>query len=396
MKKPKPSPPISSSAETIAHNQDLLTEILIRIPPKHLLKLKLISKQWRSLISSLQFSHYHSLHHQNRGFLTPTALFLGIGNYYRPPFELPALPLNPETRVPLLDFIVDPHFKILQSCNGLLLGHFYYNINEGLRYFICNPTTRKFKMISLPVSQLGSLRAVNLAFDPVKSPYYKIICVRKLLAPNKRFGLYIYSSKSDEWDSSWISFRSNEYIRFDHGVFFNGIFHWNSNGRKSLRFDLENKVLKKMPMLAPMCQAPEDSEDEDSRYFGESWGHLHLGVTYMPLCFKFNIFEMATDYSHWFHKYCLNLDATMKAFPDLRLPVVDIYYGFHVLSVIRSEGEESKVVILVDYKAICYELKDGVLVNVYELKQCPETLNRCPLNYIGIQVYQYFETLSCV
>ncbi|KAE8699239.1 Detected protein of unknown function [Hibiscus syriacus] len=314
MKKSKPWSSISSySAETIAHNQDFLIEILIRIPSKHLLRLKLVSKQWRSLIFSLQFSHYHSLHHQNRGFLTPTALFLGIGNYDRPPFELPALPLNPETRVPLLDFIADPHFKILQSCNGLLLGHFYYNINEGL------------------------------------------------------------------------SFRANEYIRFDHGFFFNGIFHWNSNDRKSLRFDLENKVLKKMPMLAPIFQAPESSEDEDSRYFGESRGHLHLGVAYMPLCFKFNIFEMGADYSHWFLKYCLNMDDTMKSFPDLRLPVVDIYYGFHVLSVIRSEGEESKVVILVDYKAICFDLKDGILLNVYELKQCPEILNRCPLNYIGFK-----------
>ncbi|KAK8592977.1 hypothetical protein V6N13_043408 [Hibiscus sabdariffa] len=86
----KPEAVISSSAEIIARNQDLLTEILIRIPPK----------QCHSLISSLQFSHYHYLHCQNRGFLTPTALFLRIRNYYRPPFELPALPLNPETRVP--------------------------------------------------------------------------------------------------------------------------------------------------------------------------------------------------------------------------------------------------------------------------------------------------------
>ncbi|XWS64937.1 hypothetical protein CRYUN_Cryun05aG0047300 [Craigia yunnanensis] len=396
MKKTKPSSSPISSAETIANNQDILTQILIRIPSKPLLKLKLISKQWLSLISSLQFSHSHSLHHQNQGFLTPTALFLGIGNYYRPPFELPVLPLNPQTKVPILDFIDDPHFKILQSCNGLLLGHCYYKRNEGLRYFICNPTTRKFKMISLPVSQSGSLRAVNLAFDPIKSPYYKVICVRKLLSPSNRFGIYIYSSKSDEWDSSWISFRANEYIRFDYGVFCNGIIHWNSNGRKSLRFDLENKMLKKMPMLAPMFQAPEESEDEDSRYFGESRGHLHLGVTYMPLCLKFNVFEMAADYSHWFLKYCLNLDDTMKIFPDLRLSSIGKYYGFRVLSVIGSEGEESKVVILVDCKAICYELNDGILLNLYDLKQCPKTLNRCPLNYIGIQVYQYFETLSCV
>lgn len=251
-------------------------------------------------------------------------------------------------------------------------------------------------MIPLPVSQPGILRAVNLAFDPIKSPYYKVICVRKLLCPSNRFGIYIYSSKSDEWNSSWISFRANEYIRFDCGVFCNGIIHWDSNGRKSLRFELENRVLKEMPMLSPMFQAPEESEDEDSRYFAESRGHLHLGVTYMPLCLKFNVFEMAADYSHWFLKYCLSLDDTMKIFPDLRLSSIENYYGFRVLSVIRSESEELKVVILVDCKVICYELKNGVLLNIYDLKQCPNTLNRCPLNYIGIQVYQYFETLSCV
>ncbi|XP_021283295.1 F-box protein At5g07610-like [Herrania umbratica] len=396
MKKTKPSTAAISSAETIAHNQDLLTQILIRIPPKPLFKLKSVSKRWLSLISTIQFCHSHSLYRQNQGFLTPTALFLGIGNYYRLPFGLPVLPFNPETQVPVLDFIVDPQFKILQSCNGLLLGQCYYKSDEGLRYFICNPSTHKFRIISFPVSQLGSLRAVNLAHDPIKSPYYKIICVRKLLSPSNRFVIYIYSSKSDAWDASWISFQANEYIRFDYAVFCNGVIHWNSNGRKSLRFDVENKVLKKIPMLAPMFQAPEESEDEDSRYFGESRGHLHLGVTYMPLCLKFNVFEMAADYSHWFLKYCLELDDAMKIFPDLRSSSIENYYGFPVLSVIRSEGEESKVVILVDYKAICYELKDGILLKVYDLKQYPETLNRCPLNYIGIQSFQYFETLAWV
>lgn len=238
------------------------------------------------------------------------------------------------------------------------------------------------------------VRAVNLAFDPVKAPYYKVICVRNLFIPTNMFAIYIYSSKSDEWDASCFRFRTYEYIRFDYCVFCNGIIHWNSNGKKSLRFELENKVLRKMPMLAPMFQAPEDAADEDSRYFGESRGHLHLGVTYMPLCFKFNVFEMAADYSHWFLKYCLNLDDAMKIFPKLRS--ADIYDGNRILSVIRSEGEELKVVILVDYKVICYELKDGILQNLYELKQCPKTLNRCPLNYVGIQVFEYFETLSCV
>jgi hypothetical protein len=46
----------SSSAETIGSNQDILTEILLRMPAKPLLKFKRVSKQWLSSISDPAFS----------------------------------------------------------------------------------------------------------------------------------------------------------------------------------------------------------------------------------------------------------------------------------------------------------------------------------------------------
>jgi hypothetical protein len=45
----------SSSAETIGSNQDILTEILLRMPAQPLLKFKRGSEQWLSLISDPVF-----------------------------------------------------------------------------------------------------------------------------------------------------------------------------------------------------------------------------------------------------------------------------------------------------------------------------------------------------
>ncbi|KAJ6976543.1 hypothetical protein D5086_022765 [Populus alba] len=63
----------SSSAEVIGNNLDLVTEILLRVPAKPLLKFKCVSKQWLSLISDPKFCVSHT-HHQPP--TAPSALFL--------------------------------------------------------------------------------------------------------------------------------------------------------------------------------------------------------------------------------------------------------------------------------------------------------------------------------
>lgn len=47
---------LSSSAETFGSNQDILTQILLRMPATPLLKFKLVSQQWLSFISVPAFS----------------------------------------------------------------------------------------------------------------------------------------------------------------------------------------------------------------------------------------------------------------------------------------------------------------------------------------------------
>ncbi|XVE62455.1 hypothetical protein DITRI_Ditri06bG0119400 [Diplodiscus trichospermus] len=383
---------ISSAADAITSNQDLLIEILLRVPAKPLLKFKSVSKQWLSLISSSKFCLSHAHRHRDNASLTAAAILFHSGTSQNPPGGFYIIPFkNQCTKAPLFDNLNDPDVKIMQSCNGLLLCRFC-DKSLSLKYFICNPTTKKVRMVSFPQVE-GFVYAVNLAFNPLKSADYKIISIRRLIWVSPRFQVDIFSSKTDSWIVKVLNFTTDENIWLNSGVFCNGAIHWESGGRISLYLDVENMCLKAMPMPVRMLHAPEGSYSESNRFMGESWGHLHLAVTYMPFCLQFNIFEMAADYSDWFLKYQVNLEGL----PEKNL-FCETEGGNQIsaLCVIRSDKEEvSKVVVFVNGKAISYNLNDGTLTSLCDLEPCQKIYSH-PSNYEAFNVYQYFETLSCV
>ncbi|MBA0654037.1 hypothetical protein Goklo_021121, partial [Gossypium klotzschianum] len=51
----------------------------------------------------------------------------------------------------------------------------------GRGFFICNPTTKKFKWLFVPSPECKDYRllGISLAFDPLKSTHHKVISVWK-------------------------------------------------------------------------------------------------------------------------------------------------------------------------------------------------------------------------
>ncbi|XWS58599.1 hypothetical protein CRYUN_Cryun08bG0048400 [Craigia yunnanensis] len=387
---------ISSAADAIASNQDLLIEILLRIPAKPLLKFISVSKQWLSLISSSQFCLSHAHRHRDNASLTAAALLFHCGTCHNPPGGFYIIPLkNQCSRVPFFDYLNDTNVKILQSCNGLLLCR-CCDKSLSLKYFICNPTTKKLRMVSFPQVE-DFVYDVNLAFNPLQSVDYKIISIRRLIWVAPRFHMDIYSSKTDSWSVEVLNFTTDENVWLNSGVFCNGAIHWQSGGRSSLYLDVENMCLKAMPMPVWMLDAPEGSYSESNGFLGESWGHLLLTVTYMPFCLQFNIFEMAADYSDWFLKYRVNLETVMKGLPEINLsPEEEGGNQISVLCVIRSDKEEvSKVVIFVYGKAISYDLNDGALTRLCDIEPCPKIYGH-PSNYEAFDVSVLWDPLLCL
>ncbi|KAJ6427839.1 hypothetical protein OIU84_023278 [Salix udensis] len=238
--------PFSVSAETIANNEDLLTElILLRLPIKSLLKFKCVSKHWLSLISNPHFSRRRiscdtspcGLFLIERG--SPYAGYQTVAldsNLSKPPFKN-------------LTFANDPsEIELIQSCNGLLLFRSLRPGRSGRIYYVYNPTTEQQNTIPRPRRAVGAA----LAFDPSKSPHYKVICVRECHQwLQHQYEIWMYSSNSGPWRVSGDPFNtkgSDE--QFNGGVFCNGVIYWldvSGTTGVSLCFDIDGEKLHQMP-----------------------------------------------------------------------------------------------------------------------------------------------------
>ncbi|XVF11270.1 hypothetical protein REPUB_Repub08aG0012400 [Reevesia pubescens] len=166
----------SKSAEAIANYNDLLSEILIGLPVKSLLRFKSVSKGWYSIISDPNFC---------RRLLPPDSvadLFLSGTFWLKLEYEF----------VPLTDKSFDAPFKsltfddntaglrILQSCNGLLCCTCIHAYSSKHDYYIYNPTTKQFFTLpQLPTEEKITVYGFGFAIDPAKSPYYKVVFIRE-------------------------------------------------------------------------------------------------------------------------------------------------------------------------------------------------------------------------
>ncbi|KAL7253715.1 hypothetical protein ACSBR1_008127 [Camellia fascicularis] len=128
----------------------------------------------------------------------------------------------------------------------------------------------------LPTLGFGSPRpvvhGVNFAFDPSKSPHYKVICVWSSDLSSEHYQIEIYSSNTGPWRVSGQHFTAHDNIQFNGGVYWNGAIHWLSIWGDSLCFDFDKECLQIMPM-PPL---PSGYDRRWFNYFGESGDHLHL------------------------------------------------------------------------------------------------------------------------
>lgn len=122
--------------------------------------------------------------------------------------------------------------------------------------------------------------------------------------------------------------------------------HWVDRGELSLLFDVEQECLHEMPMPP----VKEGRAERRLGYFGESGGHLYLVEIYGPLTVGFDVMEMKIDYSGWFVKYHVNLNAVAENYPwTVRQNVQEIHrFIFSVMHVIhrRLGGKEESLLVL--------------------------------------------------
>ncbi|GMJ14543.1 CONSTITUTIVE EXPRESSER OF PR GENES 1, CONSTITUTIVE EXPRESSER OF PR GENES 30 [Hibiscus trionum] len=196
-------------------SHDLIADILSRLPVKHLLCLRSVSKLWRSLIDDPDFISLHL----SRSLRTRTNHTLILKNTDLHAADLSSLVPLSKLEHPLMSY--NHGVEILGSCNGLLCIR---NIVEDMA--IWNPSTRKYQVLPY----LGSCKGYVSGFghDPIKDDYkvVKIIQLDRADADKPlETEVKVCSLKRNRWrkiqDLPCVSSFPSA-----NGVFAGGALHW--------------------------------------------------------------------------------------------------------------------------------------------------------------------------
>ncbi|KAK6121896.1 hypothetical protein DH2020_044357 [Rehmannia glutinosa] len=318
---------VQSSAQIVASIDDLLKEILLRLPIKSLIRFKLVSKQWHSLITNPRFCR------------------------------------NPPLRK--LKFFKDPKgIRIVHSCNGLLLCSSFQARDNNRTYYVYNPTTNKFSALPKPAVGGGisaKIDGMSLAFDPTKSPYYKVVCVQRLglhMVGGNLYQFEVYSSETGSWIKCGEPFTS--------------------------QVNLKMEYIGMEPFIGPAMELAEI---------------LYISILTIR-CSKlhFDVYEMRRDYSEWFIKYNVDLSPVVSAYPEIIRnyirPTSSCYYACSIFSLVRGEKEEDSFLVLqIPGKAIRYNLVYQTFETICEFAG---VVTPGGLRFRGTDGFQYIESLSCV
>ncbi|KAK1604267.1 hypothetical protein QYE76_027940 [Lolium multiflorum] len=211
---------LKSSFETAAERlpDDLLVDILSRVPVKSLCRFKCVSKHWLGLID----------HPEHRRKLPQTL----VGFFCNNDESVIQFTSVTESSYPLIDtsFAFLPNcgqLELLDCCDGLLLCGCYTQGNE-FRYVVFNPATEMWVM--LPDSGYnGEVGTTRLGFDRAVSSHFHVFVLLEGNHDSDRYitGAYLYSSTTGRWiykEKGW-----DRYIGLHTGgsgaVFLNGYLH---------------------------------------------------------------------------------------------------------------------------------------------------------------------------
>lgn len=268
----------------------------------------------------------------------------------------------------------------MQSCNGLLLCGDCVDQNCDRTYYIFNPFTKQYRV--LPHSQMKSsgfphLWNVCLAFDPLRSPYYKVVFFWwKNSDPD------CINYKTEIYDSETSSLTLSEFdscnprdecilwgLAQGAGMFWKGSFYWCNLKGLIAYFDVDRELVGVVPLLS---SASANGDVVKSFNIAEYGGHFYLIERDWDVdpfgCNRFCIFEMdSADYS-WIAKG--QVDVRLNPYAGSPCGSTFLPGHHYILFIIEKEDENepTKVVPLTkESSVLSYDLKDMSFKKIYDL-----------------------------
>lgn len=225
---------------------DIICEILARLPVKSLMRFRCVCKSWRALVAGSYFVKKHFLY-QERGISHNTSRLLfsidppqsidyealkdleedGDGQFANRELHFPV-------RIP--DYST-ARKRIVGSCNGLVCVEI-----DGTGIVLWNPCTRDFKVLPSPPTKFHSFDLYGFGYDSTTDDY-KVIKGRHKVSLIRVFTLK---------NGSWMTLCNHKAAMCSgQGSLVNGALHWFVPGlpSKILSFDLAEETFEEIGPL---------------------------------------------------------------------------------------------------------------------------------------------------
>ncbi|KAI8002346.1 F-box protein CPR1 [Camellia lanceoleosa] len=256
---------------------DVLFNILSRLPIQSLIQYICVCKSWRTMISNPQFIKTHLHRSSNSKSSDSQRLLLSSHDSFRSitcqfPDHAPKTLQSPLKKT-----------KPLCSCDGLILlsvSHkpFPFTRNPGKSFVLWNPSIRAYKEI-WPPFEFNDFGIRGICYDPNIDDYRVIILWQYFQTL-----VLIYDSKSNSWNT--ISEPCYSILVRQSGVLVNGVLYWVMASKELcswviVYFDLVEDKLKEVPRLS---FGDEDDKKIDLVGFGDGDKMIDLVVLRECLC----------------------------------------------------------------------------------------------------------------
>ena len=294
---------------------NLLDDILYRLPLKFVVTCKCISKRFNTFISDQGF--------ESKLFLHNSCIFhctKDCPNFY---FKIPLYPPNSD-KATESSVKLPRRFKVLAYCSGLLL----LLPKEGV--LVLNPITKRHQIINI-----FHYDAIGLAVEPISSSLHRYKVVRISARDGDSYQFDIFLSDTISWRRSSTKFSCMVMSNFNNDalpIYSHGTLHWIRKCNDILAFDIEKEEARiiELPLNLPL----------PFEYWTSWFGVVNGLLTLISTSSKEILVWILNDYKNveWVLKtritYIINSEWS------IRIPI--FYDGERLVLYLRNAGENGE------------------------------------------------------
>ncbi|XP_057460115.1 F-box/kelch-repeat protein At3g23880-like [Actinidia eriantha] len=232
-------------------SDDVLIEILTRMPVKSLLRFRCICKHWYTLILNPTFEHHH-LDHQKRN--NKGRLLLQHYDKHTSQYVYAIFPDKTLATTSYHDLDYLPG-KGIVAIDGPMNGLFcLFNYRD--HFIIWNPAMREFRSLPFPYHPKRpphyntSLWSFGFGLDPITNDS-KVVLIRELRNGLRSFPDGVFVNVYTLSTNTWRHLDGLDYVLSKcltaysrTGVYLDGIYYWNASHHRILTFDMGKEVFR--------------------------------------------------------------------------------------------------------------------------------------------------------